>query len=436
MRSRRFDGRGSAMLIALFVIISALGLVLILYQRSETLRTLSRRSRFGQQAEVLALSAIEEARLRFLGTVNQRGTPAFDFVRTADPTAGSLPIVAEGAKAEAAAGPAWPTQTVEPVAVRIVDTRRKVRRGADEISLDWPYDRAYLGQVRFQARAKVDLAERLIVQYFDCRLSNLRPPVPSDRVKYFIGGLGGMEARQLGDVLSHVNIDEGPEDPLEAKVTSFVLMDEPAMADSFQPLVQASAFDLPVAAASYVLPTAAAALRFLYPVEADPTLLALPEAIVMCGEGLELPEWSRFRAHGKLAFAGDVRLGGIVREVPEGTDELLVLQALGKNRVIRADDRPVEASLVAMGERALVEPTGGTVKMQVHGCIASAIPSSIFQAVLVYDPLCFNGRAAGSYRAPSNPGDRAIVPGSGDAEPAAYGFSMAQYPVATVSEAP
>ncbi|MBI3892890.1 MAG: hypothetical protein HY303_15320, partial [Candidatus Wallbacteria bacterium] len=51
-------------MVAVFLLFALLGLVLLLAFRSSAVRSLATRVRFSEQAELLALSALEEARAR------------------------------------------------------------------------------------------------------------------------------------------------------------------------------------------------------------------------------------------------------------------------------------------------------------------------------------------------------------------------------------
>jgi hypothetical protein len=424
--------------LVLFLLLAALGMVLLLYQRVEALRNMSRRSRFGQQAEALALSALEEARVRLSLQANVSGSQAWLFLRSTDPGGTTLRLEAEGVKAQAAAGPKWPSMSVEPVSVRVVELQRKVPGPAGPRSLDWPCDFGYVGQVRLASTATVDLAERSVAQYYDVRLTNVRPPLPCDRIKLTLLTSSGLEKGALGSLLGRLVIDPGPDAPYDRKVTSFVLFEEPSMTQSFAALLPAppDGYEPPAAAVSYLYTSVQAAQASLFPLEDDPNFLVLPEGISVVMGNFALPAFCSFVGHGVLACAGNLKVNGVIRQGAEGGDDTLVLQTLGPGQRLRVGEQPCEAALVALGEGAMVEPASGLDIPQIHGLIASAAPSNILTGVLVYDPLQYRGKADGPYAAPPSIGSPAPALAPGDLEPAAYRFTMAAYPTSTVGEAP
>ena len=153
---------GNAAVIVLFVLVAGLGMGMLISRRSEGLRNLSRHSRFAEQAEALALSALEEVRMRFAGAANSEGSDVYKMLRSGTPDGGSMTLLAETVQAMAAAGPAWPPSSVDPVSISVTGVRRSVTQSGSELTLDWPYGFGYSCRVRLAAKARVDLAERSV----------------------------------------------------------------------------------------------------------------------------------------------------------------------------------------------------------------------------------------------------------------------------------
>jgi hypothetical protein len=404
--------------------------VLLLARRASDVATLERRARFSEQAYLLAVSAVEEARVRVAAGANLPGSPCYGPLRAALDRPAAFTVAPEATAALAAAASSAVATELESVVVTVVG-RQSTCATTGGAGPDWPYGRGWAGKLRFEASARVDRAWRRVVCQFDARLSSVRAPVPWDRVRLWFGKLGGMSAEQLAGVLGRLTVDAGTGGPLDEKLTTFCLEEEAAMAASFKEVLPPGGRPAwPVSSASYLFLSAREALQALYPLEDDPGALVLPEGIVLCAEALELPP-SRYRGGGVLVCNGDLTLHGVVRDAGARPDDSLVLATIGRGRRLRFDGAPVEAALVALGEDSRVEPDGATTSLLLHGALASAVPSGLLTGTLVYDPALFAGRTDGPYRAPPAPGAppaAALAPGDGgDLDLGAYRFSMARY---------
>ena len=414
-----------------------LGLVLLLAQRASGVANLERRARFSEQAFLLAVSALEEARVRVAAGANLPGSPYYEPLRRALDRPVAFVLAAETTAALATAASGAVATEISSVTVTVVG--RQATSTATGAGPDWPYGRGWAGKLRFEAAARVDRAWRRVAWQFEARLSCVRAPVPWDRVRLWFGKLGGMSAEQLAGVLGRLSIDAGTGGPLDAKLTPFCLQDEAAMAASFSELLPPGGRPAwPLASASYLFLSAREALEALYPLEDDPGALVLPEGIVLCAESLELPP-SRFRGGGALVCNGDLTLHGVVRDASARPDDSLVLATVGGRRRLKFDGAPVEAALVALGDVCRVEPDGATTSLLLHGTLASALPSGLLTGTLIHDPALFAGRPDGPYRAPPAPGAPpagTLAPGDGgDLDPGAYRFSMARYASDAAEEA-
>jgi hypothetical protein len=396
--------------------------------------TLEQRVRRTQAATLLAQSALDEARTWLALTANRPESEAYRFVRAAETERASCQFQPQLTVAMASRMPLGADQSIGPVSLRFAGVTRTYTCLGREVPLDWPYGRAFNCHVEFSAPAQVAGVRVVVTRRFEARLANLKPSVPYDRAWLYLGSQGQESLQSLAQRLAGIQLVTEPAQALQSKLFPLLIASSPAARDQLADLLPppeptGRPRELALPSVSYWFATAAQALDFLYPLAEEPRTMVLPDAVVYCGQKLELEADTQFRHSGVLACAGDLTVRGLLRAADEEPKHL-VLMTLGANRRLEFDERPVDAALLAVGRNSLLALAPGASRFVVFGCLASALPPEPFAGLLAFDPTLYNGNPGGPFDAGTKTRlelSGTTGAGGGDFSEDSYRFSMAGY---------